>query len=92
MFKKLLSCVDRCSRYFFINIIIKVLIVFIIGFLSRIFINLYVGLDVFVDFSNMITISYYSCLTFISTFIYDIKNNINLFNIKYLIKVIFNLI
>jgi hypothetical protein len=48
--------------------LIKISVIFFIGFVSRIIINEYFGINVFLDYANYISILYYFNLSFISVY------------------------
>jgi hypothetical protein len=68
--------------------IVKVFTIFITGFLLRVFIGYYFDVNVFVDFLNYISISFYAFMAFFSVFIGDLFSSIE-FNFP---KVDFNLL
>lgn len=77
----------------------KILIIFIVGFTSRIFINYMYNINVFVDYLNKVSIIYYVSMSMFTVLIHEIITffNINIipsyaFNsINYIIKVIHSL-
>lgn len=46
--------------------------IFIVGFLSRFLVNYFADVNVFVDYTNYISIIYYACLSFFIVFINDV--------------------
>ena len=59
----------------------KVIIIFIIGFISRVFIvNIY-NINVYFEYLNIISILYYSCMSFFIVVVHELVNYFE-FNIK----------
>lgn len=59
----------------------KVLLIFVIGFTTRFLINYYLGVNVFVDYMNLISIVYYFNFSWIIVYINSIDLNINRFKL-----------
>ena len=49
----------------------KVFIIFIVGFISRLFIASYFDVNVFLDFTNSISLIYYSFMSFFVVFVHE---------------------
>ena len=50
----------------------KVIIIFIVGLFSRVFINYFYGVNVFVEYTNLISFYYYGVMSFIIVFISEV--------------------
>jgi hypothetical protein len=60
------------SKVFTRNNGIKVIIVFLVGFISRIFVNHFYHVNVFLDYLNLISFAYYSCMSLFVVFIHEV--------------------
>lgn len=79
---------NRLKKFFFTKILTKefffsAFIIFLVGFLLRIFIDVLFDIDVLKDFLHIVSISYFSFMALFSKFI---KEFFNYFNIKDLIQ------
>jgi hypothetical protein len=57
--------------------ILKIGVIFFIGFITRVLVNLYLDVNVFVDFMNYISILYYLNMSCIIVYINNMDFNIN---------------
>lgn len=74
---------NRLKKFFFTKILTKefffsAFIIFLVGFLLRIFINVLFDIDVLKDFLHIVSISYFSFMALFSKFIKELFNYFNL--------------
>lgn len=50
----------------------KVIIIFVVGFTSRLFINYFYGINVFVEFTNIVSLVYYSFMSLFIVFVNEV--------------------
>ena len=61
----------------------KVFVIFLVGFVSRVGINYYCGINVFMDYLNSISIGYYSIMAIFVVMVNELFSNIDIKNIPF---------
>ena len=62
------------NRIFTFNIMCKVLIIFTVGLISRIFVNAYYDINVFADFLHPVSVAYYFVMSVFITMLHEFAN------------------
>ena len=80
----------KLGNVFNLTNIIKILVIFLVGFISRIIINNYFGINVFLDYTSYISILYYFSLSSFSVYFDQVfsfhltaPTNVEFINVKY---------
>lgn len=71
------------SRVFNKGILSKILIIFIIGFVSRSVVNYVYGINVNTDNINSISVIYYTFMSYVSILVYEMVSYFNFSSISY---------
>ena len=61
----------------------KVFVIFLVGFVSRVGINYYWGINVFMDYLNSISMGYYSIMAIFVVMVNELFSNIDIKNISF---------
>ena len=61
----------------------KVFVIFLVGFVSRVGINYYWGINVFMDYLNSISMGYYSIMAIFVVMVNELFSNIDIKNIPF---------